>query len=304
MTRTLAALGLGLFVLSAPAFAQDAPAADGPKLSRDRQRELDYALLDERESILRKELDNIETQRNKALDKAKSDYDENIQGITEKADEAVKKLRDSTDLTMGELMVRLDEISEEGTLRMKESVIDLGLGLAEAGSKTETTLLEMKAAMHGVVFEPGGLVPDLQSVIDKISGAPDSLANAISQFNTSGNRIVVPVDFVQSDIPPFYGYRPIGFAPGRASGGPVSSGQTYMVGEAGPELFTPTQSGTITPSGEFGGVSIAINAGAFMGSRADATRLASELVPLIARGLSAYNINLFATGSRKTSSRS
>ena len=41
MTRTLAALGLGLFVLSAPAFAQDAPAADGPKLSRDRQRELD-----------------------------------------------------------------------------------------------------------------------------------------------------------------------------------------------------------------------------------------------------------------------
>ncbi len=32
----------------------------------------------------------------------------------------------------------------------------------------------------------------------------------------------------------------------RQSGGPVSSGQTYMVGEAGPELFTPVESGNIT----------------------------------------------------------
>ena len=32
----------------------------------------------------------------------------------------------------------------------------------------------------------------------------------------------------------------------RQSGGPVSSGQTYMVGEAGPEIFTPSESGNIT----------------------------------------------------------
>jgi hypothetical protein len=30
-----------------------------------------------------------------------------------------------------------------------------------------------------------------------------------------------------------------------ANGGPVSSGQTYMVGERGPELFVPGRSGTI-----------------------------------------------------------
>jgi hypothetical protein len=34
--------------------------------------------------------------------------------------------------------------------------------------------------------------------------------------------------------------------PGRASGGPVMAGQTYMVGERGPEPFTPSQNGTIT----------------------------------------------------------
>ena len=39
----------------------------------------------------------------------------------------------------------------------------------------------------------------------------------------------------------------------RAAGGPVTGGQTYVVGEKGPELFTPTSSGHITPNDELGG---------------------------------------------------
>jgi hypothetical protein len=38
----------------------------------------------------------------------------------------------------------------------------------------------------------------------------------------------------------------------RAAGGPVSAGQSYMVGEAGPELFTPGASGGISPNGAGG----------------------------------------------------
>lgn len=34
-------------------------------------------------------------------------------------------------------------------------------------------------------------------------------------------------------------------APGRATGGPVSPGRPYMVGERGPELFVPTSSGRV-----------------------------------------------------------
>lgn len=34
-------------------------------------------------------------------------------------------------------------------------------------------------------------------------------------------------------------------APGRATGGPVSPGRSYMVGERGPELFVPTSAGRI-----------------------------------------------------------
>lgn len=41
---------------------------------------------------------------------------------------------------------------------------------------------------------------------------------------------------------------------GRASGGPVVGGQSYVVGERGPELFTPGRSGGITSNKDLGGV--------------------------------------------------
>lgn len=37
--------------------------------------------------------------------------------------------------------------------------------------------------------------------------------------------------------------------PGRATGGPVSPGRGYMVGERGPELFIPTSAGRVVPNG-------------------------------------------------------
>lgn len=39
----------------------------------------------------------------------------------------------------------------------------------------------------------------------------------------------------------------------RAAGGPVMAGSSYMVGERGPEMFTPSASGVITPNGWSGG---------------------------------------------------
>lgn len=40
-----------------------------------------------------------------------------------------------------------------------------------------------------------------------------------------------------------------GFGGARASGGPVTSGKSYLVGERGPEMFVPRTSGTILPAG-------------------------------------------------------
>ena len=49
------------------------------------------------------------------------------------------------------------------------------------------------------------------------------------------------------------------FGGGRASGGSVVGGTTYLVGEKGPELFTPSGSGTIIPNGIMGSGSNVIN---------------------------------------------
>jgi phage-related minor tail protein len=58
-----------------------------------------------------------------------------------------------------------------------------------------------------------------------------------------------------------------GGAPGRATGGPVSPGRAYMVGERGPELFVPTGAGRIDAAGSSAGmrdvrVAISVNAAA------------------------------------------
>ena len=60
--------------------------------------------------------------------------------------------------------------------------------------------------------------------------------------------------------------------PGRATGGPVSPGRPYLVGERGPELFVPTASGRVE-TGRFAGgrdikMSVTINAASGMEPRA------------------------------------
>lgn len=66
-----------------------------------------------------------------------------------------------------------------------------------------------------------------------------------------------------------------GVVPGRASGGPVSAGMPYVVGEQGPELFVPQASGSIVPHGAAGAaitVNLTINGALF--STADQIRQA------------------------------
>lgn len=69
-------------------------------------------------------------------------------------------------------------------------------------------------------------------------------------------------------------------SPGRATGGPVSPGRPFVVGERGPELFVPTSSGSIVANGSGGGrdvrISISVNAPA--GSAPDTLARSSRQV--------------------------
>jgi hypothetical protein len=71
------------------------------------------------------------------------------------------------------------------------------------------------------------------------------------------------------------------FGGGRAAGGPVSGGTTYLVGEKGPELFTPSSSGSIIPNNRIGGGSGVINI--TVNGAIDAEGTARQIVDILNR---------------------
>jgi phage-related minor tail protein len=86
----------------------------------------------------------------------------------------------------------------------------------------------------------------------------DQLVNAIlSDFDrvAASQFIVKPIEGVLSSIAG--SILPIGGA--RASGGPVTGGVPYLVGEQGPELFVPPSSGSIAPNSALGGTQVTLN---------------------------------------------
>jgi TP901 family phage tail tape measure protein len=69
----------------------------------------------------------------------------------------------------------------------------------------------------------------------------------------------------------------------RAGGGPVASGRSFLVGEMGPEIFTPAAGGgNITPNSAMGGAVYNITVNAGMGS-GDGARLGEQIVSAIRR---------------------
>lgn len=92
------------------------------------------------------------------------------------------------------------------------------------------------------------------SLVDAIRGGDffDILDGVIGVFSSLGSTGLFGTKIADAiNMPSFGGFR--------ANGGPVSSGRSYIVGERGPEWFTPGRSGYITPSSKSGGSSRATN---------------------------------------------
>ena len=73
----------------------------------------------------------------------------------------------------------------------------------------------------------------------------------------------------------------------RAAGGPVTGGQPYLVGEKGPEIFTPGSSGNIIPNDQIGGgqnITLNINVGGVT-DRTDKRALAREIGDMLTQEL-------------------
>ena len=72
-----------------------------------------------------------------------------------------------------------------------------------------------------------------------------------------------------------------------ASGGPVSAGETYLVGEQGPELFTPASAGAISPNNALGAapqITLNVTAGDAQSFLKSESQVAAMLTRALAKG--------------------
>jgi hypothetical protein len=88
-----------------------------------------------------------------------------------------------------------------------------------------------------------------------IGGVIDFFATLVDLINKAYNAIKAVVNFIKNNpVTQFIGGAfDATFGGGRAAGGPVSAGTAYLVGERGPEIFTPGSNGGITPNRAIGG---------------------------------------------------
>lgn len=89
----------------------------------------------------------------------------------------------------------------------------------------------------------------------------DLFANLVDGIDKAFKAIKAIIDFIKNNpVTKFIGGAiEAAFGGGKAMGGPVIAGTSYVVGERGPELFTPNRSGTIIPNNKLGGGGTVIN---------------------------------------------
>jgi len=141
-----------------------------------------------------------------------------------------------------DIMERLEKAG--ATISEQES--ELILGLLKEKQLREDNLNIQKEITNIIANDMGNGIKDLitgaQSFNDVMRNALNNMANAFLNLGIFGN-------FGGS----FEKGKGLLGAIFRAEGGPVKGGKSYIVGERGPEMFTPGSSGMITPNHALGG---------------------------------------------------
>jgi hypothetical protein len=142
---------------------------------------------------------------------------------------------------------QFDEEEVERTLRKIDANEKYRQKIEEAKQKQEEI-----ADMIGDKFEGA-----MMSIVDGTKSVEDAFRMMAAEIIKELYRVLVVQQMVNAAKAAMGGgggnFFSSLFGGGRAEGGPVKGGTTYLVGERGPELFTPASSGNITPNHELGG---------------------------------------------------
>ena len=172
-----------------------------------------------------------------------------------KAAETLKDLQSEQDLLQAKLDGRLEEEQlEQRVNKILKDNKDLTEEQVKQSLQATAALKEQVKALENLESMYASIGQSISSgIVDALSAAVEgtkSLADVASQTLRQVANILLQfgVNTALGGIPGLSS-----FFPGRATGGPVSGGTPYMVGEKGPELFVPNTSGTIVPNNKLGG---------------------------------------------------
>ena len=161
-------------------------------------------------------------------------------------------------LELGRQGAEIEKLKVEMAKRMKINVKDL--------TKEQVEQIKNSIKLRDELTKINELYSSIGSTIE--TGLVDAIEGAINGTKTLGDvaRSVftqIQRSLIQFGVNSFLGGLPGGlgkFFGGRAEGGPVKRGGSFIVGERGPELFTPGVSGMITPNHALGGsTSVVVN---------------------------------------------
>lgn len=204
-----------------------------------------------------------------AIAAANIKYEEQIALVDEIAK---KRMADRNDLTRGirmgvanyfEEVNNLSQLTEDATIRAMRGMEDALASFVANGKLSFRDLAN-------------SIIQDLIRIQIRQS-ITMPLAGMINSFLNPGS----PMGIVPGDSP--LSATSADIMGRRAMGGPVTSGQSYLVGENGPEIFTPGASGGITPNNQIsGGVTIVQNINVTTGVQQTVRAEIMTLMPQIA----------------------
>ena len=162
------------------------------------------------------------------------------------------------------LQAEIAHLKEIGRLGRQEAEIRREINKHEKeGVENAEKLVRQKYALTEQLQRTEALYGQIGAVIK--DGLVDAIEGAIEGTKTLGDvasSVFRQIARLMLNYGVSAGLGSIGIKT-RASGGPVTGGKPYIVGEKGPELFTPSSSGKITPNHELGGnvsVNVAVDA--------------------------------------------
>ena len=230
---------------------------------RRKEIELDIEALQKRQETLAEEEKITEEQKKQNEEKKKSA-------------ELIKKQQEETE-KLKEKFMEVGKSIEDGVV---QNLTDAAMGTKTLGEAAISVLNDLKRKLIEVAIQQA------------VSGLGNFLGTALGNIFAGGlgGGFKAPPPMkagcMNTGIPAKLPAGSFNITP-KADGGPVSAGGSYMVGERGPELFTPSRSGTIIPNNAMGGVTnnIVINVDAsgtaVAGNDAESNQFGEQLAAAI-----------------------